>query len=117
MEARGIRLSVDDFGTGYSSLAYLKRLPVHTLKIDRSFVCDLPEDASAVELVDTIITLGHKLGLSVLAEGVETVAQRELLRAHGCDASQGYVHAEPLTAGEFERRFLAPGALHRPDSP
>ncbi|WP_018413231.1 sensor domain-containing protein [Methyloversatilis thermotolerans] len=111
MEAMGIRMSVDDFGTGYSSLAYLKRLPVHTLKIDRSFVCDLPEDASAVELVDTIITLGHKLGLSVLAEGVETAGQHELLKTHGCDASQGYFHARPLTAAEFERRFLAPGAL------
>ena len=102
----GLRMAIDDFGTGYSSLAYLKRLPVNKLKIDRSFICDLPGDASAVELVDTIITLGHKLGMSVLAEGVENEGQRDLLRAHGCDACQGYLYAEPLTAAEFERRFL-----------
>jgi diguanylate cyclase (GGDEF)-like protein/PAS domain S-box-containing protein len=102
----GLRLAIDDFGTGYSSLAYLKRLPVHKLKIDRSFVCDLPDDASAVELVDTIITLGHQLGLSVLAEGVETVGQRDLLRARGCNACQGYLYAPALSAEEFERRFL-----------
>ena len=104
----GLRMAIDDFGTGYSSLAYLKRLPVNKLKIDRSFICDLPGDASAVELVDTIVTLGHKLGMSVLAEGVETEGQRDLLRAHGCDACQGYLYAEPLTAAEFERRFLRP---------
>lgn len=109
----GLRMAIDDFGTGYSSLAYLKRLPVNKLKIDRSFICDLPDDASAVELVDTIITLGHKLGMTVLAEGVETEGQRDLLRAHGCDACQGYLYAEPLTAAEFERRFLHPAPRAR----
>lgn len=102
----GLRLSIDDFGTGYSSLSYLKRLPVDKLKIDRSFIRDIPADAGDMELASTIIALGHNLGLTVLAEGVETQAQLEVLRERGCDAYQGYLYSEPLTAAEFERRFL-----------
>jgi diguanylate cyclase (GGDEF)-like protein/PAS domain S-box-containing protein len=102
----GLRLSIDDFGTGYSSLAYLKRLPVDKLKIDRSFICDLPSNRSDAELTATIIELGHNLGMSVLAEGVETRAQLDFLAERGCDAYQGYLYSKPVPADEFERRFL-----------
>jgi diguanylate cyclase (GGDEF)-like protein/PAS domain S-box-containing protein len=102
----GLRLSIDDFGTGYSSLAYLKRLPVDKLKIDRSFICDLPSNRGDAELAATIITLGHNLGMTVLAEGVETRDQLDFLSARGCDAYQGYLYSRPVPADEFERRFL-----------
>ncbi|HEY9192458.1 MAG TPA: EAL domain-containing protein [Methyloversatilis sp.] len=102
----GLRLSIDDFGTGYSSLSYLKRLPVDKLKIDRSFIRDIPADSGDMELASTIVALGHILGLTVLAEGVETQAQLDALRERGCDAYQGYLYSAPLTAAEFERCFL-----------
>lgn len=102
----GIHLSVDDFGTGYSSLNYLKSLPLHTLKVDRSFIVGMLQDKRAEAIVSTIIVLAHSLGLSVVAEGVETEAQRIRLREWGCNEYQGYLYSPPVPASEFER-FLA----------
>lgn len=94
----GISLSIDDFGTGYSSLAYLSRLPIHELKIDRAFVSDLPHNTQGTTLVDTILGMAAGLGLRVVAEGVETVAQRDYLAARNCHRIQGYFYAKPLPA-------------------
>jgi EAL domain-containing protein (putative c-di-GMP-specific phosphodiesterase class I) len=96
LSGMGLKLSVDDFGTGHSSLAYLKRLPVHTLKVDKSFVTDMDVDEDNASIVLATIDLAHSLGLSVTAEGVETRAVYELLWEMGCDCYQGYYVSEPL---------------------
>jgi PAS domain S-box-containing protein len=102
LKAVGVGIAIDDFGTGYTSLALLKHLPVDRLKIDRSFVTDLPGDAGSAAIARAIIQLGQSLGLQVVAEGVETVAQREWVREQGCDAMQGFVDGEPKPQAEFE---------------
>ncbi|MBB1060218.1 EAL domain-containing protein [Marilutibacter spongiae] len=101
----GVGLAVDDFGTGYSSLAYLKRLPLTSLKIDKEFIDDLSDDSDDAAITSTIITMAHSLGLNVVAEGVEETAQMEFLRDQGCDEIQGYWLARPLDA-EACARFL-----------
>ncbi|RTQ36942.1 EAL domain-containing protein [Variovorax gossypii] len=102
----GVGLAIDDFGTGYSSLSYLKHFPLSTVKIDRSFINDLSQDADARALIDGIITLSHGLRMKVVAEGIETVAQLEYLRSHGCDEAQGYWLCKPVPADEA-RDFMA----------
>lgn len=96
LRKKGIGIAIDVFGTGYSSLGYLKDLPVDVLKIDRSFVDGLADTEKSLALVQTIITLGNKLGFQVVAEGIETSAQAKILMQEGCFAGQGYLFAKPL---------------------
>jgi len=100
----GIRIAIDDFGTGYSSLSYLKRFPLDVLKIDQSFVADIPADEDDAAIIDTIIAMGHRLKLSVIAEGVETEAQADFLCQHGCDNAQGFFYDQPMTGEELVSR-------------
>lgn len=105
LRAMGVRIALDDFGTGYSSLAYLRRFPVDVLKIDRGFVTDIPAD---VAVPSTILTLAEKLGIACVAEGIETVPQRDWLVANGCDCFQGYLFARPMPFAAFFERYASP---------
>lgn len=99
---KGIGLAIDDFGTGYSSLAYLKRFDIDYLKIDRSFVHNVGSDGNNQALCEAMVVLAHKLGLQVIAEGVETAEQRDFLRAIGCDFAQGFLYSQPVPPDRFE---------------
>ncbi len=106
----GIQVALDDFGTGYSSLSYLNKFDIDYLKIDRSFTRNLAPDSSDMALSEAIIVMAHKLGLDVIAEGVETAEQRDLLAAAGCDYGQGYLFARPMPAEQFDALLLGQGA-------
>jgi len=108
IRAMKVRIAIDDFGTGFSSLSYLAKLPVDTLKIDRSFVTEMTAEPEGLALVATIINLAHSLRLCVVAEGVETEEQSRLLRLLNCDEMQGFLYSKPLPAEVFETRFLVP---------
>ncbi len=107
MHEYGFRLALDDFGMGYSSLSQLSFLPLDTLKIDRAFIQDMLGVPRQAAVVRGIIALAKGLGLEVVAEGVETIEQAEVLRHEGCDLVQGYLYARPLPADEFARRLIA----------
>jgi EAL domain-containing protein (putative c-di-GMP-specific phosphodiesterase class I) len=106
IRARGIRISLDDFGTGFSSLSYLRRLPLDDLKLDQSFVRQLPADRTTEKIARSIVGLGHDLGLDVIAEGVENPSQLQALQAMGCTCFQGFLFSRPVTLQEFERLVL-----------
>ncbi|NHQ88406.1 EAL domain-containing protein [Iodobacter sp. HSC-16F04] len=114
LRAMGVKLSIDDFGTGYSSFAYLAKMPVHELKIDQSFVMSMNERFENVSIVRSIIELGHILGLSVIAEGVETEAVWQALAVMGCDEAQGYLIAAPMPAKAFSLWCRSDSRLHLP---
>ncbi len=107
----GVSIAIDDFGTGFSSLSYLAKLPVDTLKIDRSFIIDMTTAPEGLALVSTIIKLAQAMHLKVVAEGVETEEQQRLLRLLGCDEMQGYLFSKPVPSDIFEARFMAPQAV------
>ena len=106
LRALGVGLSLDDFGTGYSSLSRLTQLPINELKIDRSFMRDFEGNAGTRAIVTAVVRVGQSLNLAVVAEGVETLKQRQLLSELGCDAVQGFLHARPMPSAAFGRWLL-----------
>lgn len=110
----GVQVSIDDFGTGYSCLAYLKKFNIDYLKIDKIFVRDLETDPNDLALCEAIITMAHRLGLKVIAEGVETPRQREILAGIGCDYGQGYLFSAPVPPAQFERLLAPPDSVRTP---
>lgn len=114
VQSRGIRLAIDDFGTGYSSMSLMKQFPIDTIKIDRSFVRDLPVDSEDQAIAQAIISMGKALGMTVIAEGVETVEQEAFLRSHACDEMQGFLFSKPLPAREMANLLRAEAQIASP---
>jgi EAL domain-containing protein (putative c-di-GMP-specific phosphodiesterase class I) len=107
LQEKGLEISIDDFGTGYSSLSYIKHLNVDRIKIDKSFIDDIEFNKEARSIVRAIIKMGHSLGMKVLAEGIETPNQLDILKALECDEGQGYLFSKPLDAAKFEMKCLS----------
>src|SRR4029077_18344220 len=107
IQSRGVRLAIDDFGTGYSSMSMMKQFPIDTIKIDRSFVRDLPNDSEDQAIAQAIISMGKALGMTVIAEGVETIEQQTFLRNHACDEMQGFLFSKPLPARQMAELLRA----------
>ena len=116
LRALGVRLSVDDFGTGYSSLSYLQRFPLNTLKVDQSFTRDMMENPDSAAIAAAVVALGHSLELTVIAEGVETEAQRARLKEWGCEELQGYLFSRPVPADAFAEMLAASAGRAAPSS-
>jgi EAL domain-containing protein (putative c-di-GMP-specific phosphodiesterase class I) len=114
IQSRGIRLAIDDFGTGYSSMSLMKQFPIDTIKIDRSFVRDLPDDSEDQAIAQAIIRMGKALGMTIVAEGVETAEQHAFLRHHGCDEMQGYLFSKPLPANKMAELLHSTPTLASP---
>jgi EAL domain-containing protein (putative c-di-GMP-specific phosphodiesterase class I) len=114
LKQAGVHISIDDFGTGYSSLVYLRKLPVCSLKIDRSFLHHAMENESDMAIMEAIITVGHRLGLGVVVEGVETAEQDNLVKDLGCDLAQGYLYARPMPANEMPKFLAAMAPIDEP---
>ena len=112
----GVQIAMDDFGTGYSSLSYLTHLPIHKLKIDRSFVKDMVDDPKATTIVTTIIAMAKALKLEVLAEGIETMEQANLLLSQGCSKGQGYMYSKPVPARSIEDLIATDKLTFEPQS-
>ncbi|HQT25785.1 MAG TPA: EAL domain-containing protein, partial [Burkholderiales bacterium] len=106
LRSSGVRIAIDDFGTGYSSLSYLKKFPLSVLKIDKSFVDELPHCEEDVAIISAVLSLARGLGLSVVAEGVETEEQLDFLSRRGCDLIQGYLKGKPMNGIAFREKFL-----------
>ncbi|MBF0144439.1 MAG: EAL domain-containing protein, partial [Magnetococcales bacterium] len=111
----GVHISMDDFGTGYSSLSYLRKLPIHSLKVDRSFVSELPANPEDAAIVTAIVALAHNLGLLVVAEGVETPGQLEFLRQLGCEEYQGFLFSRPLSTDNIRQLLTQETSAHHPE--
>ncbi|MBM4204428.1 MAG: EAL domain-containing protein [Gammaproteobacteria bacterium] len=103
----GLRFAIDDFGTGYSSLNYLKKFPISTVKVDRSFIMDIPEVQDDMEITAAVIAMAHRLKMGVVAEGVETAEQLRFLQGQSCDYGQGYLFSRPVSFDNF-KKLLAP---------
>jgi EAL domain-containing protein (putative c-di-GMP-specific phosphodiesterase class I) len=114
IQSRGIRLAIDDFGTGYSSMSLMKQFPIDTIKIDRSFVRDLPQDTEDCAIAEAIISMGKALGMTIVAEGVETADQLAFLREHACDEMQGFLFSKPVTAQQMTVLLRSPPRLASP---
>jgi EAL domain-containing protein (putative c-di-GMP-specific phosphodiesterase class I) len=110
----GVKIALDDFGTGYSSLTYLKTFPIDIVKIDQGFVADLEHDRASHAIVFAVIELAHLLGMTVVAEGVETREQRDRLRSLGCDQCQGYLFSRPMTVEDLDARLQPVASLRSP---
>jgi EAL domain-containing protein (putative c-di-GMP-specific phosphodiesterase class I) len=117
IQSRGIQIAIDDFGTGYSSMSLMKQLPIDTIKIDRSFVRDLASDLEDQAITQAIISMGKALGMTVVAEGVETIEQQAFLRQHACDEMQGYLFSKPVPASGVAALLGSPRVMSPPLQP